>query len=147
MLSKHTQKVFFFHTQKVLKSVKLKKFKKCIFFFAFTSLSIIYFLFLYSSTLGVPDSIYARFNIVSNTCYPAPCYLNSNKVFLLLSDQYCDPERGFEPGSFGIYNQSRDCMAPQTARQPRPVITQHQFPPKHFLLTNCPRVIFILLMT
>ena len=51
----------------------------------------------YSSTLGVPDSVYAWFNIVSNTCHPAPCYFNSNKVFLLLSDQFCNPERGFEP--------------------------------------------------
>ena len=66
----------------------------------------------YSSTLGVPDSVYAQFDIVSSTCYPAPCYLNSDKVFLLLSDQYCNPERGFDHGSFGGYNQLRDCMSP-----------------------------------
>ena len=53
----------------------------------------------YSSTLGVPDSVYARFNIISDTCHPGPCYFNSNKVFLLLSDQYRNPERGFEPGT------------------------------------------------
>ena len=53
----------------------------------------------YSTTLGVPDSIYARFNIISDTCHPAPCYWNSDKVFQLLSDQYCNPERGFEPWS------------------------------------------------
>ena len=28
-----------------------------------------------------------------------PAIWNSNKVFLLLSDQYCNPERGFKPGS------------------------------------------------
>ena len=33
-----------------------------------------------------------------------PCYLNSDKVFLLLSDRYCNPKRGFEPGSFSGYN-------------------------------------------
>ena len=38
-------------------------------------------------------------SIVSNTCHPAPCYWNSDKVFLLLSDQYCNPEQGFKPGS------------------------------------------------
>ena len=53
----------------------------------------------YSSTLGVPDSVYAQFDIISNTCHPAPCYLNSNQVFLLLSNQYHNPDRGFEPGS------------------------------------------------
>ena len=26
----------------------------------------------------------------------ARCYLNSHKLFLTLSDQYCNPERGFE---------------------------------------------------
>ena len=30
---------------------------------------------------------------------PAPCYLNSIKVFLLLSNQYCNPKRGFKPGT------------------------------------------------
>ena len=49
--------------------------------------------------LGMPDSINARFKIVSDTCHPAPWYLNSDKVFLLLSDQYGNPKRGFEPGS------------------------------------------------
>ena len=53
----------------------------------------------YSSTLGMPDSVYAWFDIISNTCQPARCYLNSDKVFLLLSGQYRNPERGFEPGS------------------------------------------------
>ena len=56
----------------------------------------------YSSTLGMPDSVYARFDIVSDTCHPAPCYLNSNKVFLLLSDRYCNPEWWFKPGTQGI---------------------------------------------
>ena len=28
----------------------------------------------YSSTLGMPDSVYAWFDIVSNTCHPAPCF-------------------------------------------------------------------------
>ena len=46
----------------------------------------------YSSTLGMPDSVYAQFDIVSNTYHPAPCCLNSDKVFLL-------PELGFKPGS------------------------------------------------
>ena len=53
----------------------------------------------YSSTLGMPDSVYAQFNIVSDTCHPAPCYLNSDKVFLLLSDQYRNPKRGFKSGA------------------------------------------------
>ena len=52
----------------------------------------------YSSTLSVPDSVYARFDIVSNTCHPAPCYLKSNKVFLILSDRYCNLERESNPG-------------------------------------------------
>ena len=51
------------------------------------------------SELGVPDSVYARFDIISDTCHLAPCYLNSDKVFLLLSDRYHNPELGFEPGS------------------------------------------------
>ena len=45
----------------------------------------------YSSTLGMPDGVYARFNMVSDTYHQAPCYLNSNKVFLPLSDQYRNP--------------------------------------------------------
>ena len=53
----------------------------------------------YSSTLGMPDSVYAWFNIVSDTCHPVPCYLNSDKVFRLLSDQYPNPEQGFKLGS------------------------------------------------
>ena len=40
----------------------------------------------------MPDSVYTWFDIVSNTCHPAPCYLNGDKVFLLLSDQYHNPE-------------------------------------------------------
>ena len=32
-----------------------------------------------------------QFHIVSDTCHPAPCYLNSDKVFLLLSNQYLNP--------------------------------------------------------
>ena len=51
------------------------------------------------STLGLPDSVYAGFDIISNTCHPAPYYLNSDKPFLTLSDQYRNPEWGFEPGS------------------------------------------------
>ena len=31
--------------------------------------------------------------------YPVPCYLNSGKLFLTLSDWYFNPERGFKPGS------------------------------------------------
>ena len=42
----------------------------------------------------------ARFDIISDTCHPAPCYFNSNKVFLLLSNQYCNPERGFKLGTW-----------------------------------------------
>ena len=33
------------------------------------------------------------FDIVSDTCRPAPCYLNSNKLFLILRDRYRNPER------------------------------------------------------
>ena len=47
----------------------------------------------YSRTLGV----------VSDTCHPSPSYLNSDKVFLLLSDRYPNPERGFKPGSLSVY--------------------------------------------
>ena len=47
----------------------------------------------------MPDSVYTRFDIVSDICHPVPCYLNSNKVFLLLSDKYHNPEQGFKPGS------------------------------------------------
>ena len=53
----------------------------------------------YSSTLDVPDSIYAHFNIVSNTCHQAPYYLKSDKPFLTLSYRYRNPERDFELGS------------------------------------------------
>ena len=53
----------------------------------------------YSSSLGVPDSVYARFNFVSETCHPAPYYLNSDKPFLTLRERYRNPEREFEPGS------------------------------------------------
>ena len=31
--------------------------------------------------------------------YPAFCYLNWKKLFIILSDQYCNPEQGFEPGT------------------------------------------------
>ena len=55
----------------------------------------------YSSTLGVPDSINAGFEIVSDTCHAAPYYLNSDKPFLTLSNQYCNPEQRFKPGSLG----------------------------------------------
>ena len=35
-----------------------------------------------------------RFNIVSSLLgHPVPCYLNSDKLFLILSIQYCNPER------------------------------------------------------
>ena len=61
-----------------------------------------------SSTLGLPDSVYAWFNIVSDICDPAPCYLNSNKLILTLSNQYCNPKLGFEPRSFSGYNQLRN---------------------------------------
>ena len=47
----------------------------------------------------MPDSVYAWFDIISNTCHPAPCYLNSDRVFLLMSNQYCNPEQGFKPVS------------------------------------------------
>ena len=53
----------------------------------------------YTSILGVPDSVYAWFDIASETCHPAPCYLNSYKVFLHLSNRYCNPKWGFEPGT------------------------------------------------
>ena len=53
---------------------------------------------LYSSTLGVPDSVYARFDIISHTCHLAPYYLNSDKPFLTLSDQYCNPGEDSKPG-------------------------------------------------
>ena len=46
-----------------------------------------------------PDSIYAWFYIVSDTCHPVPYYLNSDMQFLTMSNQYCNPEPGFEPGS------------------------------------------------
>ena len=49
--------------------------------------------------IGRANSVYAQFDIVSNTCHPAPCYLNSNKAFLLLSDPNHNPELGFEPRS------------------------------------------------
>ena len=55
----------------------------------------------YSSTLGIPDSINAGFEIVSDTCHVAPYYLNSDKPFLTLSNQYCNPEQRFKPGSLG----------------------------------------------
>ena len=45
----------------------------------------------YSRTLGVPDSFYARFNIVSNKFHLVPCNLNSDKLFLTLSDQNSNP--------------------------------------------------------
>ena len=47
----------------------------------------------------MPDSIYAWFDIVSDTCHLAPYYLNSDEPFLTPSDQYCNPEWGFKPGS------------------------------------------------
>ena len=40
---------------------------------------------------------------ICNTCHPAPCYLNSYKVFLLLSNRYHNPEQGFEPGTYCLY--------------------------------------------
>ena len=49
--------------------------------------------------MGEPDSVYAWFNIIRDICQPAPCYLNSDKVFIILSNHYRNPEWGFEPGS------------------------------------------------
>ena len=43
----------------------------------------------------IPISSYysvTRFDIVSDTCHPAPCYLKSKKLFIILSDQYCNPK-------------------------------------------------------
>ena len=37
--------------------------------------------------------------IVSDTCHLALYYLNSDKPFLTLSSQNCNPERGFKPGT------------------------------------------------
>ena len=78
----------------------------------------------YGCVFGICEQVselYNRFNIVRNTCHPVPCYLNSDKLFLTLSNQYRNPERGFKPGSFSGYNQLRDCMSPKNAWPPRPV--------------------------
>ena len=48
-------------------------------------------------------SIYAWFNIVSDTCHLEPYYLNSDKPFLTLTDWYNYPELGFKPGSSSEY--------------------------------------------
>ena len=59
---------------------------------------------------------------VSNTCHPAPCYLNKDKVFLLLSNQYRNPERGFKPGSLSECLFEFDTRSkPLPALPPRPV--------------------------
>ena len=50
----------------------------------------------------MPDSVYAWFDIESNTCHQAPYYLNSEKPFLTLSDQYRNQKQGFEPRTLGI---------------------------------------------
>ena len=42
---------------------------------------------------------YARFDIVSDKCHPAPYYLNSDMLFLTLSDRYRNPKPGFIPGT------------------------------------------------
>ena len=59
----------------------------------------------YSSTFGVPDSVYARNDIVSNTCYPAPCYLNSSsncclaiKYFYFRAINFVIPSGALNPG-------------------------------------------------
>ena len=64
--------------------------------------------------LPIYYSIYAWFDIVSHTSHPAHCYLNSKKVFLLLSNQYCNPGRGFEPGTFrhSLYLNLRSRLRP-----------------------------------
>ena len=49
--------------------------------------------------MGMPDSIYTLFDILSDTCHPVPFYLNNAKVFLLLSDLYRNPKQGFKPRS------------------------------------------------
>ena len=95
-----------------------------------------YQLLQYSRTLGVPDSIYARFDIVSDTCHPAPCYLNSNKVFCLLRDRYCNPEQGFEPGSSSESLFEFDTCSKPLGHHGRFI---HQFKPPIFL-TNMKNV-------
>ena len=35
-----------------------------------------------------------------HNCHLAPCYLNSDKLFLTLSNWYRNPEQGFEPGTY-----------------------------------------------
>ena len=49
-----------------------------------------------------------QYYIVSNTCHPAPCYLNSDKVFLLLSNRYRNPKLGFEPWTYLYLNLKHD---------------------------------------
>ena len=34
-----------------------------------------------------------------HNCHPVLCYLNSDKLFLTLSDRYRNPEWGFKPGA------------------------------------------------
>ena len=46
-------------------------------------------------TLGLP-----QFNTISSfSSQPGPCYLNSVKLFLISSDQNCNPQAGFELGT------------------------------------------------
>ena len=57
--------------------------------------------------MGVPDSVYAWFDIVRDTCHPAPYYLNSDKPSILWR---------FKPGSWS------ECLLEFDTRPPRPVL-------------------------
>ena len=44
------------------------------------------------------DQMLILVDIASDNCHPASCYLKSEKLYLILDERYCYPERKFKPG-------------------------------------------------
>ena len=42
--------------------------------------------------MGIKKKSVTRFHIISDTCHPVPFYLNRDKLFIILSNHYCNPE-------------------------------------------------------
>ena len=72
------------------------------------------------------------FDILSNTCHPASCCLNSKKLFTIVYDRYCNPDRGFKPGteasvSTWVWNMATWQLRPLAMESCAPGLTSWNF--------------------
>ena len=63
-----------------------------------------------------------QFVIISDTCHPASCCLNSEKLFPISDDRYCNPERDLEPGISASVSTRIWSKATDATRPPQPVL-------------------------